>query len=681
MEPALRCGAVLLGKYRIDRVLGQGGMAVVLKVTHLQLGEELAIKILLPDATSADSHARFVQEAQSVARLRGEHIARIADVGVLPGGAPYMLMEYLRGVDLADELQRRGHMRPGEAVDYALQTCAALAEAHAHGIVHRDIKPGNLFLTARPDGTPLIKVLDFGISKDPVRAAKALTQTQTVMGTPGYMSPEQMKAAREVDARTDLWSLGVVLYECLTGHAPFEAESFAGVVFKIATEPPAPIDPRVPRALQAVVLRCLEKDRAARWPSVAALAAALAPFARDPLGAALAVERTQLLAHGPIAHGPVTHGSVAHGSVAHGSVAIDAPRYRAEPRIATTISGSAGASHQMPRPGYARIGKIGRIGRIGMVAGVLSIAGMAVVGLARSDRSTSGENASATASAELAASSVPSPPPAAATALAGAAQPARPTDREPPVAPPPAAGSLATTESPAAAPAPDPAPEPATDRLAAADAAAAAADPPAAGGSGAKAPHAGAGHTGPCDTLDLGDAMTQAATQYSHGAARTALALVTKALACRHSPNMYRLAGLYACAAFDPASARLYYAKTSPELQPAIAQKCQQIGIRLDGSAEPAPPQPQPPCNTIHVDDLMARAANQYTANNPRSALALADVALACQRSGRLYWLATTYACAAHDAQRAMRYFRSVPAALQAATEQRCQQDHIAVRP
>jgi len=271
-------------------------MGLVLQVTHLQLGEQLALKVLSPEGVATpELHARFLREAQAVVRLRGEHVARVSDVGVLPDGTPYMVMEYLRGLDLAAELERRGRLFPGEAVDYILQACEALAEAHATGVVHRDIKPANLFLTTRPDGTPLVKVLDFGISKAPVNDATRLTRTDTVMGTSGYMSPEQMKASKDVDARTDIWALGIVLYECLNGRRPFGGESFLAVAMMASTEPPPPMEAWVSRPLQGVVLRCLEKDRNDRYASIAALVAALAPFARDRRTAAVVVDRANLL--------------------------------------------------------------------------------------------------------------------------------------------------------------------------------------------------------------------------------------------------------------------------------------------------------------------------------------------------------------------------------------------------
>jgi serine/threonine-protein kinase len=276
VETVYRFGTVLLGKYRVDGEIARSRMGVVLKVHHLHLGEDAAMKILSPEAAaSPEIHARFRWETQSVLQLRGPHVARVIDVGLLPDGAPYVVMEYLRGLDLAHELDRRGPLAVGEAVDYVLQACGALAEAHAHGLVHRNIKPSNLFLTARPDGPPVVKVLDFGLSTAGTAGDAA--------GAWKYMAPEQMTAIDDVDPRTDVWALGVVLYECLTGRRPFKPRAHD------VGEPP-PMDARIPAGLQAVVLHCLESDRSMRPPSVAALATALASFAHDPRAAASLVE-------------------------------------------------------------------------------------------------------------------------------------------------------------------------------------------------------------------------------------------------------------------------------------------------------------------------------------------------------------------------------------------------------
>ncbi len=276
-------GQILGGKYRVDRVLGAGGMGMVVAATHLQLDERIAIKFLLPEAlANPEAVARFGREAKAAVKIRGEHVARVIDVGTFDNGAPYMVMEHLDGRDLASLIHERGAMAAPDAVDAVLQACEALAEAHALGIVHRDLKPANLFMTRRPDGTPSVKVLDFGISKLTAPGADhSMTKTSAVMGSPLYMSPEQMTASRQVDARTDIWALGVVLYELLTGRVPFRAETLPEICGLILTAEPSPVrnfSPGVPEGLQAVVLRCLEKDRERRFANVSLVAQALAPY-------------------------------------------------------------------------------------------------------------------------------------------------------------------------------------------------------------------------------------------------------------------------------------------------------------------------------------------------------------------------------------------------------------------
>ncbi len=214
----ISAGTVLLQKYEISRVIGQGGMGMVALARHLQLQQPVAIKLLLPEVLDKDLVVqRFLREAQASVRLRSEHVCRVLDVGQLDNGAPYMVMEYLDGTDLDGLLRQKGPLAYGEAVDFVLQACEALAEAHSLGIVHRDLKPANFFLTQRADGSPLVKVLDFGISKTLSPIEESLTTTQAVLGTPAYMSPEQLRSSKHVDARSDIWSLGVVLYELCTG--------------------------------------------------------------------------------------------------------------------------------------------------------------------------------------------------------------------------------------------------------------------------------------------------------------------------------------------------------------------------------------------------------------------------------------------------------------------------------
>jgi tRNA A-37 threonylcarbamoyl transferase component Bud32 len=285
-------GYILLDKYRVERVLGAGGMGVVMSAVHVHLNERVALKFLRPEVLHGDAIQRFLREAQASARLRGEHVARVNDVGITPEGLPYMIMEYLDGGDLGELIARRGALPSGEAVDYALQVCEALAEAHSVGIVHRDIKPANIFVARRPDGSPLVKVLDFGISKLPPLVARNVTDSQAVMGTPSYMSPEQMRSSKNIDERTDIWALGVVLYEAISRTRPFDADNFAAQCFKVAIERPPRLSPALPRGLDAVIYRCLEKDPARRFASMADVARALAPFASARREAATIVERT-----------------------------------------------------------------------------------------------------------------------------------------------------------------------------------------------------------------------------------------------------------------------------------------------------------------------------------------------------------------------------------------------------
>ncbi len=288
-------GQILAGKYRIERVLGRGGMGLVVAAMHLQLGELVALKFLLPEAISnPEALARFDREARAAVRIKSEHVARVSDVGVLDNGAPYMVMEYLQGLDLSVWLAQRGVLPPEQAVEFVLQACEAIAEAHALGIVHRDLKPANLFVIERPDGGLSVKVLDFGISKTtgPSSYGAAMTRTSAVLGSPLYMAPEQMQSAKDVDSRADIWALGVLLYELVSGRTPFPGETMAELVLKVVTAPPVALRAvcaHVPAGLEAAVHKCLQKDRAARFPTVAELAAALFEFA--PRQSKYSVER------------------------------------------------------------------------------------------------------------------------------------------------------------------------------------------------------------------------------------------------------------------------------------------------------------------------------------------------------------------------------------------------------
>ncbi|HZF50802.1 MAG TPA: protein kinase [Polyangiaceae bacterium] len=292
-------GQVLAGKYRIERALGKGGMGVVVAAEHIDLHERVALKLMRPGALESDeATARFLREARAAVKIKSEHVARVLDVGKLETGEPYIVMEYLEGTDLGALLDKNGPLPIKQAVEYLLQACEALAEAHGLGIIHRDLKPANLFLARRPDGSALVKLLDFGISKilprrssqDPVDLSA--TNTKQILGTPLYMPPEQLDSSRNADMTSDIWSLGAILFELLTGAVPFDADTLPELRRRIRTEPAPALRQRrkdAPRGLEMIVQRCLEKDPTKRYPNVAELAAALSDYA--PARARVAVQR------------------------------------------------------------------------------------------------------------------------------------------------------------------------------------------------------------------------------------------------------------------------------------------------------------------------------------------------------------------------------------------------------
>ncbi|MGA2449335.1 MAG: protein kinase [Polyangiaceae bacterium] len=279
-------GSIIADKYEIEHLLGQGGIGVVVVAKHLALNKRVAIKYLKPKALANESIVqRFVREARLTAQITSEHTVRVHDVGTLLDAGPYMVMEYLVGEDLGKVLQS-GSLPIERAVDYILQACDALAEAHSLRIVHRDIKPENLFLAQRALHVPILKVIDFGISKmalAPEEEGQWARETAVGerFGTPLYMSPEQLRATAGVDHRTDIWSLGVVLHELLVGSPPFEGQDLPRLCASILTTPPVRISsvrPSVPSALESIVQRCLEKDPQRRFRNVAEFAQELAPF-------------------------------------------------------------------------------------------------------------------------------------------------------------------------------------------------------------------------------------------------------------------------------------------------------------------------------------------------------------------------------------------------------------------
>lgn len=278
--------ACFAGRYRIDSVLGSGGMGVVYAATHLELGLPLALKILHPTLTaSPEARARFCIEARACAALSSPHTLRIYDAGLLGSEECYIVMERLEGRDLLQLLRAEGPLPVDVAVNYVLQACSGLAEAHTQGIVHRDIKPENLFLAQQRGGAPLIKIMDFGVARWRRMEARGsrITNPNSNVGSPCYQSPEQMQSAASVDERSDIWSLGLVLFELLTGYCPFESDSIPETCWKVLQGPRpsllaarARLDPGLERIFQ----RCVASSPADRFRSVAHLAAALRPFAK-----------------------------------------------------------------------------------------------------------------------------------------------------------------------------------------------------------------------------------------------------------------------------------------------------------------------------------------------------------------------------------------------------------------
>jgi serine/threonine protein kinase len=280
--PGIGPGTIIAEKYRVLRVIGRGGMGVVLAASQLSLERTVAIKLIRNEwAEQSLAVERLLREAKAAASIQSEHVARVLDVGTLDSGVPFIVMEYLEGHDLDTLLRREGPLPASLAVDYLLQGCEAIAEAHRNGIVHRDLKPANVFIALGPGGTPTVKVVDFGISKIIGGATpESLTQPSRVVGSLFHMAPEQMRG-RAVDARTDVWALGLLLFEMLTGKRPYRDAAWPDVCARVLSDAAGPFivpGDDVPRDLSAVIQRCLERLPGSRYQNVAELAVALAPF-------------------------------------------------------------------------------------------------------------------------------------------------------------------------------------------------------------------------------------------------------------------------------------------------------------------------------------------------------------------------------------------------------------------
>ena len=282
----IAAGTMLEGKYRVERLLGAGGMGSVWIAEHVTLHRAVAIKVLDSAAARRDPHAaqRFLREAQTAARLRSDHIVDVLDMGKFDDGTPFLVMELLEGDALSTRIRSAGRLSQGEAAQLVDQLLEGLGAAHAAGVVHRDIKPDNCFITQK-NGRDHLKLLDFGISKvaatSPDAPEMRMTRTGVVMGTPYYMAPEQARGAKEIDHRCDLYAAGAILYECVTGRVPFEAESVNELLFKIVLEPLAPpggLAPELDEAFEGVVMRAMAREAADRFQTAEEFRNALAPF-------------------------------------------------------------------------------------------------------------------------------------------------------------------------------------------------------------------------------------------------------------------------------------------------------------------------------------------------------------------------------------------------------------------
>jgi len=345
-------GTIIDDKYAIQSAIGRGGMGVVMSAHHQHLNRDVALKFLcMPGGGQEDLRTRFRREAQVNAKLRNEHITRVLDVGSWEG-ISFMVMERLEGADLRRTMRKEGGALPlDQALNYTLQLCEGIAEAHAHGIVHRDLKPSNLFITQNPDGSALLKIMDFGISKWKDDEVGEITKDGTVLGSPKYMAPEQLFGGAPVDARADVWSIAAICYEMIGGRTPYTESTLARFCAEIMTGPPPPLASvarqPVPQALSDVLGRCFERDAAKRPQSVAELAGELLD-AMDSSGASLREKLQAIIAmrpRDPDASGPRSMPSLSaiapSSGVSHvSSVVTPAARPSGAPR-AFLVAGGA----------------------------------------------------------------------------------------------------------------------------------------------------------------------------------------------------------------------------------------------------------------------------------------------------------------------------------------------------
>jgi len=376
-------GDVLGGKFKVERILGIGGMGMVVLATNMDLEQAVAIKFMLPAAMeNPEAAARFMREARAAARLTNDHVCKVSDVGKFETGAHYMVMEYMEGQDLGTLLKRRGAQPVATAVDYIMQAAEGMAEAHGHGIVHRDLKPDNLFLANRADGNQIVKILDFGISKAAVTGIA--TKTGDIMGSPAYMAPEQMQSTKDVDERADIWSLGVILYQLISGRMPFIADTLPALCLAVIHEAPPSLETirkDLPHGLAEVVMKCLAKSRDERYRNVHQLAQALAPYGKPDAAGAVTRIRSMLQRHRPPTPPPLmmlpSEFSDVAPTLVGSSDSLDiqiekSPTPLPPAATRTTMGGSSGESMSLPQKRVPR-------GVIGALLGAIALVGLIIV--------------------------------------------------------------------------------------------------------------------------------------------------------------------------------------------------------------------------------------------------------------------------------------------------------------
>ncbi|MEY4512934.1 MAG: hypothetical protein RLZZ450_5056 [Pseudomonadota bacterium] len=445
---SIQVGEVVAHKYRIEGIIGEGAMGMVVSAMHVGLQQRVAIKFLLSNLAEKEASAeRFRREALAAASIRGEHACRVLDVGTHDNGVPYIVMEHLDGHTLATEIEQRGPIPFQEAIGFVLEACEALAEAHVLGIVHRDVKPANLFLADSVGGIRTLKVLDFGVAKSlsyGTGGQAALTKTASFVGSPLYTSPEQLHSVKDLDARSDVWSLGVVLYELITGRAPFMGESIAELIAAILYRDPPPLSGQgivLPSELVEVVGCALAKQREDRYATVGELADALAQFV--PEEGALSAERVyRVLATTQAREGGRLNSLPLRTAAERGA---EATRLTSERRAKRTGSSSANrASDTVDSPARKRA--------LLAIVAVLLLVG---AGYVLSTRLSGAERETNTGTAGAAAPPLPTLPPRVEAPLAAPPEAVPPTGVLPPeqeLEPAPTPGtSTPTPNTPAAA--------------------------------------------------------------------------------------------------------------------------------------------------------------------------------------------------------------------------------------